>query len=235
LRALVLAAGYGERLRPRTDDRPKPMIEIGGKPILRHNLDLLARAGIREAAINLHYRPEAIRERLGAACDGVALTYSYEPQLLGTAGAARSLASFLRGDDFIVIYGDNLSTIDLSKLVAEHRRNDADVTLAVFAREDVGSSGIVELDATDRIVRFLEKPRREEIFSRWVNAGYMVAKPSVLDAIPETMPSDFGRDVFPLLLARGARFFGYRMTEQLWWIDSPADYERTVAAFERAP
>ena len=211
------------------------MIEIGGRPILRYNLELLARAGISEAAVNLHYRAESIRDRLGSQCEGVALHYEYEPQLLGTAGAARNLQSYLRGDDFVVIYGDNLSTIDLSKLIAAHRANDADVTLAVFHREDVGSSGIVELDASDRITRFLEKPRGDEIFSRWVNAGYMVAKSSVLEAIPADGPSDFGRDVFPRLLARNARLFGYRMTEELWWIDSPADYERTVAAFERTP
>jgi NDP-sugar pyrophosphorylase family protein len=235
LRALVLAAGKGERLRPLTDDRPKPMIEIAGKPILRYNLELLANAGIHEAAVNLHYRPESIRERLGDECAGVAITYVYEPELLGTAGAARNVSAFLRGDDFAVVYGDNLSTIDLAKLIALHRRSDADVTLAVFHRQDVGASGIVGLDDSARVTRFLEKPREDEIFSHWVNAGYLVAKPSVLDAIPAQGPSDFGRDVLPQLLARGARIYGYRMTEDLWWIDSPADYQRTVAAFERAP
>jgi NDP-sugar pyrophosphorylase family protein len=232
LRALVLAAGCGERLRPLTDDRPKPMIEIGGKPILRHNLETLARAGVREAVINLHYRPECIREYFGAECAGVALSYSYEPELLGTAGAARNSGAFLRDGDFIVAYGDNLSTIDLGKLVELHRERDADLTLAVFHRDDVAASGIVGLDATDRVTRFLEKPREDEIFSHWVNAGYLVAKPSVLDAIPADRPSDFGRDILPQLLARHARVYGYRMTERLWWIDSPADYERTLAAFE---
>ncbi|HTA38492.1 MAG TPA: nucleotidyltransferase family protein [Candidatus Acidoferrales bacterium] len=228
----MLAAGCGERLRPLTDDRPKPMIEIGGKPILRYNLETLARAGVREAVINLHYLPDRVREYFGAECAGIALSYSYEPELLGTAGAARKCADFLRGDDFVVAYGDNLSTIDLGRLVAQHRRHDADLTLAVFHRDDVAASGIVGLDATDRVTRFLEKPREDEIFSRWVNAGYFVAKPSVLDAIPDNGPSDFGRDVLPLLLARGAHVDGYRMTERLWWIDSPADYERTLAAFE---
>jgi NDP-sugar pyrophosphorylase family protein len=232
LRALVLAAGCGERLRPLTDDRPKPMIEIGGKPILRHNIEMLGRAGVRQAVINLHYFPERICEYFGDAFSGVALSYSYEPQLLGTAGAARNCAAFLRDGDFIVAYGDNLSTIDLRKLVALHRERDADVTLAVFHRDDVAASGIVELDADDRVTRFLEKPREDEIFSHWVNAGYLVAKPSVLDAIPADRPSDFGRDVLPQLLARGARIYGYRMTERLWWIDSPADYERTLASFE---
>jgi NDP-sugar pyrophosphorylase family protein len=228
-----LAAGIGERLRPLTDDRPKPMIEIAGKPILQYNLELLARAGVRDAVVNLHYRPERIRDFFGERFGELRLHYAYEPELLGTAGAARNNAAFLRGDDFLVVYGDNLSTIDLSKLIAVHRENDADATIALYRREDVGASGIVALDDDGRVRRFLEKPREDEIFSHWVNAGYLAAKPSVLDAIPEG-PSDFGRDVLPLLLARGARVYGYRMTEELWWIDSPADYERTVAAFERA-
>jgi NDP-sugar pyrophosphorylase family protein len=208
------------------------MIEIGGQPILRHNLQMLARAGVREAVINLHYLPECIRDYFGRECAGIALSYSYEPELLGTAGAARNCAAFLRDGDFIVAYGDNLSTIDLGKLLALHRERDADVTLAVFHRDDVAASGIVGLDADDRVSRYLEKPREDEIFSHWVNAGYLVAKPSVLDAIPADRPSDFGRDVLPQLLARGARVYGYRMTERLWWIDSLADYEHTRAAFE---
>jgi NDP-sugar pyrophosphorylase family protein len=210
------------------------MIEIGGKPILAYNLELLARAGVREAIVNLHYRPEIIRTYLGSEYAGITLEYAYEPELLGTAGAARNVAEFLRGDDFAVIYGDNLSTIDLGKLVAQHRENRADVTLAVFHRDDVGASGIVGLDDSDRVTKFLEKPREEEIFSHWVNAGYLAAKAGVLDAIPAGRPADFGRDVLPLLLARDARVYGYRMTDKLWWIDSPADYERTVAAFGRA-
>jgi NDP-sugar pyrophosphorylase family protein len=211
------------------------MIEIGGKPILRYNLEALARAGVRDATINLHYRAECIRDYFGDECAGMALKYSYEPELLGTAGAARNCSEYLRATDFLVVYGDNLSTIDLGKLVARHRERDADVTLAVFHRDDVAASGIVGLDASDRVTRFLEKPREDEIFSHWVNAGYLVAKPSVLDVIPADRPSDFGRDVLPQLLARGARIYGYRMTERLWWIDSPADYERTRATFEASP
>jgi NDP-sugar pyrophosphorylase family protein len=236
LRALVLAAGYGERLGPLTAECPKPMIDIGGRPILHYNLELLARAGIREIAINLHYRPDAIRDYFKDGLPhGVAITYVYEPELLGTAGALRNVADWLAGDDFFVIYGDNVSTIDLRKLIGVHREKDADLTIALYAREDRGSSGIAALDADDRITRFAEKPRADDIFSHWVNAGYLIAKPSVLDAIPARTPSDLGRDVFPQLLAGGARIYGYRMTEALWWIDSPADYEATKAAFDRKP
>jgi NDP-sugar pyrophosphorylase family protein len=233
LRALVLAAGRGERLRPLTDDRPKPMIEIGGKPILQYNLELLVRAGIREAAVNLHYRPDVVRDFFGDGSRfGIELTYAYEPTLLGTAGAARGLADFLSAGDFAVAYGDNLSTIDLAAMTSLHRERNADVTLALFHRTDVRASGIVGVGADDRVTRFLEKPREDEIFSHWVNAGYLVARPSILERIPADRPSDFGRDVLPALLATGARIYGYRMTEDLWWIDTLADYERTKKAWD---
>lgn len=223
-----MAAGRGERLRPLTDDRPKPMLPIGGKPVLERNLDLLIAAGIREVAINTHHRPEVVERHFGDGSRlGIAITYSREPTLLGTAGAARRLRAYLGGDDFLVVYGDNVSTIDLSALVRVHRERDADLTLALFRRDDACASGIAELDGEDRITRFLEKPRADEVFSPWVNAGYLVARPWILDVLPEG-PSDFGRDAFPALLARKARMYGYRMTEALDWIDSPDDYARTA-------
>jgi len=232
VRALILAAGSGERLRPLTEDRPKPMIEIGGKPILQYNVELLARAGVREAIVNLHHHGEVIRAYFGdGSAFGVSLSYVDEPELLGTAGAARNVAGYLSGDDFVLVYGDNLSTIDLGATIAQHRRTGADLTMALYHREDVGASGIVEIDERDRLTRFLEKPRPEEVFSHWVNAGYAVAKPWILGVIPGGRPSDVGRDLLPELLARGAKLYGYRMSEKLWWIDSPQDYERTLAAF----
>ena len=211
------------------------MLEIGGKPVLQHNVELLAAAGITEVTINLHHQPEAIAGYFGdGSAFGIAIHYAYEPELLGTAGAARNVADRLRGDDFLVVYGDNLSTIDLRKLVGAHREKSADLTLALFRREDPSSSGIAELDSDDRITRYLEKPQQEEIFSTWVNAGYLAARPQVLDLIPAGSTFDFGRDLLPLLLDRGARLYGYRMTEPLWWIDSLDDYRRTKAAFEGA-
>jgi NDP-sugar pyrophosphorylase family protein len=232
LRALVLAAGCGERLRPLTADRPKPMIEIGGKPVLEYNIELLARAGVREAVVNLHYRPEAIRSHFGDGHRfGMTIAYEYEPALLGTAGAARNAAGRLRNGDFLVVYGDNLSTIDIAALVAFHVQKNADLTVALYRRDDPGSSGIVAVDEESRITRFLEKPRADEIFSHWVNAGYLVAKSWILDAIPAGRQYDFGRDLLPSLIRDGARVYGYCMTERLWWIDSLEDYRRTQAAF----
>ena len=208
------------------------MIEIGGKPVLQYNIELLARAGIAEAVVNLHYRPEAIRSHFGDGRRfGVTIAYEYEPELLGTAGAARNAAGRLRNGDFLVVYGDNLSTIDIGALIAFHRENDADLTLALFHRDDPASSGIVAVDAGSRVTRFLEKPNADDVFSHWVNAGYLVAKSWILDAIPAGRTYDFGRDLLPHLIAQGARVYGYRMTEPLWWIDSIEDYHRTQAAF----
>ncbi|MGC8484336.1 MAG: nucleotidyltransferase family protein [Candidatus Baltobacteraceae bacterium] len=232
MKALLLAAGRGERLRPLTDSCPKPMIEIGGKPILQHNVELLVEAGIHDIVINLHHSPEAIVKVFG---DGQRLNariqYVREERLLGTSGALRNAAGLLGSGDCLVVYSDNLSTIDLRKLIALHKERKADLTMALYHRLDTGASGIVAVNGDGRVTRFLEKPSKEESFSNWVNAGYYVVAPSVVQMIPETTPSDFARDVFPKMLNKKARLFGYRMTEKLWWIDSMEDYRRTQREF----
>jgi mannose-1-phosphate guanylyltransferase len=210
------------------------MLEIGGRPILEHNVRLAARSGVRELVINLHHRPQTIVDHFGdGSAFGVSIVYSPERELLGTAGALNAVRSFFERETFAVLYGDNLTTCDLAALVAHHRATAAVATIALFAREDVTASGIVALDEAGLVTRFLEKPRPEEVFSHWVNAGILILEPAVLAAIPPEGASDFGRDVLPALLARGERIAGYTLGENegLWWIDSPADYERTLAEF----
>jgi len=232
---MLLAAGEGRRLGSITLDRPKPMLEISGRPILEHNLRFLARHGIRELIVNLHHCPEAITQYFGdGSAWGVEISYSYEPALLGTAGAVRNVSQHFN-QTFVVMYGDNLTTCDLGRVIDLHRRKNAVATVALFHRENATASGIAEIDDDDRILRFLEKPRIEEIFSRWVNAGILVLEPAVLDFIPEGRASDFGRDVLPALLAAGQSVYGYRMTEELWWVDSLEDLERTSRNFDASP
>jgi mannose-1-phosphate guanylyltransferase len=229
---MLLAAGEGRRLGSTTLDRPKPMLEVAGRPILEHNIRFLSRHGIRDLIVNLHHCPETITQYFGdgASC-GVRISYSYEPALLGTAGAVRNVSRYF-DETFIVMYGDNLSTCDLTGLIDFHRRKSGVATVALFHREDATASGIAEMDGSDRIVRFLEKPRPDEVFSRWVNAGIIIMEPAVLNFIPEGCASDFGREVLPALLADGQPLYGYRMTEELWWVDSPEDLERTRRSFE---
>ena len=228
MRALLLAAGKGTRLRPLTEDRPKPMIDVAGRPILEHNVRLLARHGVCDLVINLHHRPEVIVGHFGdGARFGVSIAYSYEPELLGTAGALNPIRSRLE-ETFLVVYADNLTTCNLTQLLRLHRQARATATLSLFERERVNESGIVGLEG-ERITRFLEKPARGQEFSRWVNAGIVALEPAALTFIPPVGFYDIGRDLLPALLASGARLSGYRMSEPLWWIDSTGDYERVIA------
>jgi NDP-sugar pyrophosphorylase family protein len=223
-----LAAGEGSRLRPLTDDVPKPMIAIRGRPILEHNVSMLAHFGVRDVTINLHHRGESIRAHFGDGSRfGVKISYAPEPTLLGTAGALNAVRERFR-EPFFLVYGDNLTTCRLDRLRARHPA-DAVATVALFEREDVAHSGVAALDAAGRITAFVEKPAPGTEPSHWVSAGLMVLAPGIFDFIPPAGASDIGRDVLPGALAAGRRIEGYRMDERLWWIDSQADYERTVA------
>jgi len=123
VKAMILAAGEGTRLRPLTLERPKPMLPVGGKPLLEHLVAWLHRHDVTEIAINLHHKPEAVIGYFGDGHRfGVSITYSYEAQLLGTAGGVRRLQSFFRDGTFVVVYGDVFTNLDLSQLVQSHRR-----------------------------------------------------------------------------------------------------------------
>jgi len=228
VKALVLAAGLGTRLRPYTDVVPKTMVPVAGRPLLERNVEWLAENGIRDLAVNLHHFPDAVRDHFGdGSAYGVRIRYSYEPVLLGTAGALRPLVDWLCDATFLVVYGDNFIRLDLSAVLDEHARSRAVATVALYSREDVASSGVAELDEAGDVVRFLEKPQPAETESRWVNAGLLACEPALVDAIGDGSP-DFGRDVLPAVLAAGGRIHGYRMSadETLEWIDTPADLRR---------
>lgn len=201
------------------------MIEVRGRPILEHNMARLAAYGFRDVIVNMHHRPETIVSHFGAGGEfGVRIIYSYEPALLGTAGALNPMREIL-DETFLVVYGDNLSTCRFDKLVATHRPGDV-ATIAVFEREDVAHSGVVTLDDDDRVTSFVEKPEAD-VASKWVNAGLIVLEPEIFGYIPEGY-SDFGRTVLPQALQAGERMRAYKMDERLWWIDSLADFERTA-------
>jgi mannose-1-phosphate guanylyltransferase len=226
VRALVLAAGIGSRLHRYTDDRPKPMLEVGGEPILGYNLAMLAAAGFDEIVVNLHYLAGVVRAYVGDGSRwGVRVTYSEEPELRGTAGALIPFAERFAADAFAIVYGDNLNELDLPEMVRRHRERRALATIAVWQREHVAQSGVAEFGADDRIVRFIEKPAPGETASHWVSTGVVVADPLMLDAIPRGAPSDLGRDVFPRLLGDARGVYAYRMTGGHWWFDRVEEYE----------
>ena len=229
-KVMVLAAGRGSRLRPLTDHTPKCMVPLGGKPLLEHSIEWLRRGGVHQIIINLCHLPDRVIDHFGDGTRwGVHIAYSLEAQPLGTAGGVRNVAHLLEGP-FFVWYADNLSTCSLKGLYALHRERGGMATIALHYREDPTASGIVQLDENAGIVRFLEKPRIDQVFSHWVNAGIYVLEPEVMSYIPTEGTPDFARDVFPAMLAEGQPLYGYRMLggEELFWIDTPQDLQRVL-------
>ena len=234
MKALVLAAGSGVRLRPLTADRPKPMVTIAGRPLLEYTVRRLARSGVTDLVINLHHAPDAVPAHFGDGTGfGVRIQYSREATLLGTAGALGPWRAFFGDAPFLVVYGDNLSTCRYEALVERHGASNAWATVALFWRDDPTKSGIAGVAADGRIDRFLEKPAPAEVFSHWVNAGILALDPRVLDDIPDG-EADFGRELLPAWVKAGRQVMAYRMSadEGLWWIDTPADLARVRAELE---
>jgi len=227
-KAMLLTAGNGSRLRPLTNTVPKCMVPIMGKPLLEHTIEHLRRHGINKIVINLHYLPEVVPDYFGNGAQwNVELSYVHEAELLGTAGSVRNSSEYFDGS-FFVWYGDNLSNCRLDRLWAQHVLKGGVATIVLHEREDPTQSGIVGFDKQKRITRFLEKPGPDEVFSHWVSAGIFVLEPTVVDAIPSEPPSDFGRDIFPKLLAQNAPLYAYQLedNEDLGWIDTAEDLAR---------
>ncbi len=238
MKAMILAAGQGTRLRPHTDAMPKPLIPVAGRSFLERTLDRLSAAGVTDVVVNVCYRPARIVDALGDGGRwGLRIHYSVEPTLRGTAGALRPWRTFFDAD-VLVCYGDNYCACDLPALLRQHRARRADVTVVLHWREDVSSSGVASLDEDDRIARFVEKPAAADADSHWVNAGLLVLARERLDDIPDVYPSDLSRDLLPRWIADGRAVFGHRLSaaERVWWIDTPDDLARASRALasERA-
>jgi NDP-sugar pyrophosphorylase family protein len=225
IKAMVLAAGGGTRLYPLTFAIAKPMVPVLNRPVLEHIIALLARHGITELIANLHSFPEQIVSYFGdgARC-GVSLEYSHERELLGTAGGVKHVASFFGDQTFIVIGGDDLADFDLTAMAAFHRARNAMATIAVSEVEHVTEYGIVVSDDDGRIRSFQEKPAAHEALSRTANTGVYMFEPALLDYIPANEFFDFGKQVFPLLLKRGAPFYAWRAAGYWKDIGNPREY-----------
>ncbi len=211
MKAVVMAGGEGTRLRPLTSNQPKPMVPIVGKPCMEHILELLALHGFEDVIVTVAFLPQAIRSYFGDGESlGLRIEYSVEESPLGTAGSVR-LASDRLDETFLVISGDALCDVDLTKLVDFHRERGAAVTIGLKAVDNPLEFGIVVTDEDGRIERFLEKPSWGQVFSDTINTGIYVMEPEVLRHIPDDRPYDFSKELFPLLLEMGRPLYGYTM------------------------
>jgi mannose-1-phosphate guanylyltransferase len=206
VKAFLLAAGVGSRLRPITDTIPKCMLVIDGRPLLDIWLDEFHRAEIDEVLVNLHHLPDVVREHLAARTRPPAVRTVFEPALLGSAGTLAANRQWVAGEEmFLACNADNLTDFDLRSLVGTHLRGGAVATLTVFHSERPAACGIVELDAASRVIGFEEKPSQPR--SDLANAGMYALHPSVLDEIGgaqgvDNGPVDIGYHLLPLLVGR---------------------------------
>jgi NDP-sugar pyrophosphorylase family protein len=231
IKALVLAAGRGTRLRPLTEALPKPMLRLGGKPLLQHIIELLRDNGVEEIAVNLHHLPEAITGYFGDGSRlGVQLHYGFEPELLGTAGAVNNFRDFL-DTTFIVYYGDCYTRANLRPLLDLHRRKNSLATISVYEVDNPWECGIVTIDGKGRVTRFEEKPPRDKVSSHLANAGIYVLEKEGLDYIPREGFSDFGFHVLPAMLAEQKDIFAFKLTESLIDIGSIEKYKHAARIF----
>jgi mannose-1-phosphate guanylyltransferase/phosphomannomutase len=208
MKAVVMAGGEGTRLRPLTSMRPKPMVPIVNQPVMEHILGLVKHHGITEAVATLAFMPQVIEDYFRDGDEwGMDISYTVEETPLGTAGSVKNAADALT-ETFLVISGDALTDIDLTKVIEFHKAKGAAVTIALKRVPDPLEFGVVITDEDGRIERFLEKPSWGQVFSDTINTGIYVVEPLVFDYIPDGKPYDFSSELFPALMADGHKLYG---------------------------
>jgi len=228
MRALILAGGKGTRLRPLTVYTPKPIVPVANRPFLTYQLESLTKAGITDVTLSLSYQPDKIEDVLGDGSDyGVDLRFVTEPTALGTAGAVGFAIESLK-EPVIVLNGDILTTLDLSKMLEFHASRKDSITVALARVKDPSNYGLVTLDDDLAVQSFVEKPANGDLAGsngNMINAGIYILEPDALKLIPKGTASSFEYDVFPKALESDLSFSGYVLETDYWQdIGTPASY-----------
>jgi len=231
MKAMILAAGKGTRVRPLTYEMPKPMIPIMGKPVMEYLIEELERHGFNEIMINISHLPEKIEDYFGnGERFGVEIGYSFEGHIsngeivstaLGSAGGLKNIQEFggFFDDTFLVVCGDALIDLDLTQAVRDHWRSGAVASICALEvpKSQVLNYGVVVCDDDGKITSFQEKPSVEEALSNLVNTGIYIFEPEIFDLIPANTEFDIGGDLFPAILEKGLPFNAVNLPFN--WID----------------
>lgn len=227
--AAILAGGFGTRLRPAVNDRQKVMASVEGRPFLAFLLDRLAAFGVRRVVLCTGYRADEVRKDLGDSFGAMELTYSVEPEPLGTGGALRLAAPLITGESFLVLNGDSFCHCDLADFYRCWTTSGAAAGMALAHVDDISRFGAVETDGECRVVTFAEKGNRAG--PGWINAGIYLFRKGIFDDTPADRPTSLERDVFPRLLSRGIH--GYRCRGAFIDIGIPEEYQRAQKYFSQ--
>lgn len=218
MKAMILAAGLGTRLRPLTYKIPKILVPIGNRPHLEYVLKLLKKHNFKNVAINLHHFREKFLDYFKKRKkDDLKIHPLFEEKLSGTAGPVKKLERYFKDGPFLVYYGDNLTNLDLSKMISFHQKKKGIATIALYYEKNPREKGIVFLDKNDRILKFIEKPKGE-ITIYTANAGIYVLEPEIFKFIKKGF-FDFGKDIFPKLLAAKKKLYGFKIPKNTYFID----------------
>ncbi|MCS7230329.1 MAG: sugar phosphate nucleotidyltransferase [Candidatus Kryptonium sp.] len=216
MKAVIMAGGFGTRLRPLTMNIPKPMVPVVNIPIMHRIVTLLKKYGITDIIALVYYYPEVIMNYFKDGKDfGVNISYVRSEADYGTAGSVRNAADLIGDDEFVVISGDVLTDVDISKVINYHFDKKAKATIVLTRVKNPLQYGIVIVKDTGEISRFLEKPSWGEVFSDTINTGIYILNPSVLEFVPYKQEFDFSKNLFPILLDKKIPFYGF-LTESYW-------------------
>lgn len=227
MKAIIIAGGLGTRLRPITYNIPKPIVPLVNKPFVFHQIELLKRFGITEIILNLHYLSDNIRNLFDDGKRlGVKVYYSIEEKPLGTAGAVKNAEKFFDDGPMLVFNGDILTDMNLERAIKFHEEKKAKVTIALTTVEDPTMYGLVITDDNGRVSEFREKPSWEHVTTNTINAGIYIVDPGIFKHAPKGKEFSFERQLYPLLLQKGEKIFGYK-TDAYWMdIGDPEKYLR---------
>lgn len=235
MKVILLSAGRGERLGSLTNNSPKVMLSILGKPILEHQINWLKNFGFREFLINLHFLPQKIQDYFGDGEKfGIRINYSYEEELLGTAGAIFNFKPYLK-ETFLIVYGDVINRLDFKKLIDFHKKKKGVATLVIRETDHPKDSDLIKVDKNLKIIKFYSKPHKNLPKTKFGNTGISILEPEILKYIPKrfTPPLDLAQGIFPKLLKKGLILYGYPSSEYIKDIGTPERYQMVWEDFRK--
>lgn len=237
MKAIIVAGGKGERLKPITNSIPKPMMKVAGKPILLHIIELLKKNEVKDFIISLCFLPEVITHFFGDGKKfGVKIEYTFEnPNYpLGTAGAI-TLARKLIKNSFIVTYADILRKLDIKKMLAFHKKNKTIATINIYKRRAKNAKSVIIMDENKKIIQFIERPKDKQLTGNyiWVNGSFYIFEPEIFNFIPCNKKLDFGLDIFPKLLDFKKEIFAFPTEEYFADIGDIKKLNKAKLAFSK--
>ena len=225
MKAVVMAGGFGTRIQPLTNSRPKPMLPVINRPMMEHTMMTLKDLGITEFIVLLYFKPEIIQDYFRDGSDfGIKITYVIPDDDYGTAGAVKLAQEYIGDDNFIIISGDLVTDFDFQKIFDFHKERKAQLSIGLTSVENPLQFGVVIANEENVIEKFLEKPSWGEVFSDTINTGIYIIEPEILDYIPEGKNFDFAKDLFPLLMQRDIPLMGYSLEGYWRDVGNPESY-----------